>query len=135
MKEILLEVYTPTKSVFSGIVKSLSVPGESGAFQVLFNHAPIISSLEIGPVKIEDKDGKISQYATSGGTVEVMDNKILILAETFEPAEHIDTDRAKKSIQRAKDRLSIKSNPDIDRIRAEVSLKRAINRLKIADLK
>lgn len=83
MKEMLLEVYTPAKSVFDGEVRSVTLPGEMGNFQVLFNHAPIISSLVKGKVKIRDKDNQTLNYSTDGGMVEVLDNKIRILAETF----------------------------------------------------
>lgn len=135
MKEILLEICTPSKSFYSGMIKDIIVPGSVGNFQVLYNHAPIISSLEVGQVKVKEQDGTELKFSTSGGTIEVSENRILILAETFESPENIDTERAKRSMQRAKDRLASKNNPEIDRVRAEASLKRAINRIKIAELK
>lgn len=130
MKEIYLEVVTPSKSVFSGNIKSLSVPGTLGGFQVLFNHAPIISSFEIGIVSFTDETNKLFKYCTSGGTVEVQSNKIILLAETFESKEEIDIKRAKDAFERAKKRLSIENKEKIDVTRAEAALQRAINRLK-----
>ncbi|PKL83835.1 MAG: ATP synthase F1 subunit epsilon [Ignavibacteriae bacterium HGW-Ignavibacteriae-3] len=130
MKEILLEIITPSKSAYKGNVKSVTVPGTVGNFQVLFNHAPLLSSLEIGKIKIEDITGLETEYATSGGTVEVKDNKVLILADSVETAEEIDIERAKKAYERAKERLSNRAQSDIDMIRAELALERAINRMK-----
>ena len=133
MKEIYLEIITPSKIGYKGNVTSVSVPGTLGNFQILFNHAPIISSLEIGEIKVEDKTGNITHFATSGGTVEVADNKIIILAESFERSDEIDKNRAEESKRRAEERLHLKRTENIDQARAELALKRAINRLKISN--
>ncbi len=133
MKEINIEIITPSKVVYKGIASSITVPGSLGSFQVLFNHAPIISSFEIGKVKIVENGGSELEFATAGGTVEVLDNKVLLLAESIERKDSIDISRAEKALHRAKDRLAKKSNEEnIDLARAEASLKRAMNRLKIA---
>ena len=84
MKEILLEVYTPSSSAYTGKVSSVTVPGEMGNFQVLYNHAPLLSSLVEGTIKVLDIDNKLQNFKTSGGMVEVLNNRVLILAETFE---------------------------------------------------
>ncbi len=131
MKELFLEIITPNKQVFSGNVESVTVPGTSGSFQVLFNHAPILSTFEIGALKIKESGNPPKLYATSGGTIEVLKNRILILAESVEAPEEIDVDRAKKALERAKQRLAERKK-EIDRMRAELALKRAINRLKIS---
>lgn len=131
MKEINLEIITPSKQAFSGKVKTVTVPGTSGSFQVLFNHAPLLSTFEIGKVKIEDLDGKELEFVTAGGTVEVTENKILILADSIETKDEIDVQRALKSYERAKQRLSMRGK-DIDLFRAEGALARAINRLKFS---
>lgn len=131
MKTLDLEVITPSKAAFSGKIESITVPGTIGNFQVLYNHAPILSSLEIGFVKIIEAGGKETKYTVSGGTVEVLDNKVLLLVESFESPEEIDVKRAEESLQRAKERLSKSTSEKIDITRAEASLKRAINRLKL----
>ncbi len=131
MKELNVEVITPSKQAYYGIAKSVTIPGTLGGFQILFNHAPILSSFEIGAIKIVESDDNVSLYATGGGTVEVLDNKVLILAESFEAPEEIDVDRAKKAMERAKERLAKKKQAEIDEARAEAALKRAVNRLKI----
>jgi len=132
MKEINLEIITPSKQAFKGQVKSVTIPGTAGSFQVLFNHAPLLSTFEIGKVKLEDLDGKEIEFATAGGTVEVIENKILILADSMESKDEIDVERAKNSYNRAKERLASKNRNEIDPLRAEAALARSINRLKFS---
>lgn len=132
MKELNVEIITPSKSAFNGKVKSISLPGTLGNFQVLFNHAPLLSTFEIGKIKIVGLDDKETEFATSGGTVEVLSNKILVLADSFESKEEIDIERAEKSLQRAKERMANRNKEKIDEARAEASLKRAINRIKFS---
>ncbi|MCX7875592.1 MAG: ATP synthase F1 subunit epsilon [Melioribacteraceae bacterium] len=129
MKEINLEIITPSKQAYKGLVKSITIPGTLGSFQVLFNHAPLLSTFEIGKIKIEEVSGNEIEFATGGGSVEVLENKILILADSLEAKEEIDLERAKSSYQRAKERLANRKN-DLDVLRAEASLQRALNRIK-----
>ncbi len=129
MKEINLEIITPSKQAYKGIVKSITVPGSLGSFQVLFNHAPLLSTFEIGKIKIVNQADEETEFTTGGGTIEVIDNKILILADSLETKEEIDLERAKSSYQRAKERLANRK-ADIDILRAEASLHRALNRIK-----
>ena len=75
-----LEIITPDKKIYSGEVTSVSVPGSAGRFQMLKDHAPIISTLLNGKVKIKDKDG-VKEFEVKGGVVENLKNKIIILAE------------------------------------------------------
>jgi F-type H+-transporting ATPase subunit epsilon len=126
-----LEIVTPQRIVFSGYVKSFSAPGVSGGFQILRNHAPFLTTIKIGEVKVEDADGNESLYATSGGFVEVSENRVTFLADTVERKDEIDVERARASSKRAEERLKKKEGIDISRARA--SLARAINRLKVAD--
>ncbi len=129
-KNFNLDIVTPTKTVFSGEVQSFSAPGEAGGFQVLFDHAPFLSSITVGQVKVIDPAGAVRRYATSGGFVEVNENKVILLAETAERSDEIDVERAEKAKERAAQRLQQKEL--IDEERARVALARAINRLKIA---
>jgi F-type H+-transporting ATPase subunit epsilon len=76
-----LEIITPDKKIYSGEVSSVSVPGMNGRFQMLKNHAPIISTLLNGKVKVKDKDG-VKEFDVKGGVVENLKNKIVILAES-----------------------------------------------------
>ena len=133
MNQLYLEIITPQKIGYKGNVVSITVPGTKGNFQVLFNHAPIISSLEIGELKITESENNVLHFATSGGTIEVSNNKIIVLAESLEKADEIDVKRAEESKERAKERIVKKSEEEIDSFRAELSLKRAINRLKVSN--
>ena len=130
-KNFNLDIVTPTKTVFSGEVQSFSAPGEDGGFQILFNHAPFLSSITVGQVKVIDPAGAVSRYATSGGFVEVNNNKVILLAETAERSDEIDVQRAEKAKERAAERLQQEER--VDEERARVALARAINRLKIAE--
>lgn len=74
-----LDILTPDKTLFSGEVNSVTVPGSAGRFQILNNHAALVSSLEKGKVAIETTDGN-QEFDINGGVVEVLKNKIVILA-------------------------------------------------------
>jgi F-type H+-transporting ATPase subunit epsilon len=75
-----LEIITPDKKIYSGEITSVSVPGSLGRFQILKNHAPIISSLQAGKVKVEDGEGT-KEFDVKGGVVENLKNNVVILAE------------------------------------------------------
>lgn len=75
-----LEIITPDKKVFSGNVTSVSVPGTNGKFQMLNRHAPIISTLVNGSVKVNTGKETLN-YFVKGGVVEMLDNKVTLLAE------------------------------------------------------
>jgi len=132
MKEFYLEILAPMKPVFKGQVSSVVVPGTNGEFQVLFNHAPLISSLTAGRLILRINDNN-EIYSVSGGSIEISDNKVLVLVDSIEKASEIDVIRARKSAERAKERLSPSNRDKFDSTRAEASLTRAINRIKIAN--
>jgi len=126
-----LEIVTPNKVVFSGDVTSFSAPGVIGGFQVLRNHAPLLSNIAVGEVKLTDAGGIEFRFATSGGFVEVHENKLVMLAETAERSDEIDVTRAEAARERAQRRLAEKkAETDIER--ARLALHRALNRLKVA---
>ncbi|RZK49189.1 MAG: ATP synthase F1 subunit epsilon [Pedobacter sp.] len=75
-----LEILTPDKKVFEGEVSAVTVPGTLGSFQILKGHAPIISTLEDGPLKVQNSKGE-ETFKIKGGVVEVLDDKIIVLAE------------------------------------------------------
>jgi F-type H+-transporting ATPase subunit epsilon len=76
-----IEIITPDSKIYSGNITSVRVPGKKGSFQVLKDHAPIISTLDKGPVYIVDIDGKQIVYQISGGVIEVKMNSIILLAD------------------------------------------------------
>ena len=77
-----LEIITPDSKVYEGEVKLVQVPGSKGSFQVLNNHAPIISTLDPGDVKVIDENDRTTMLHIGGGVIEVKNNRIMILAES-----------------------------------------------------
>jgi len=128
MAELTLEIITPEKPIFKDQIESVTIPGTQGSFQILKNHAPIISSFEIGIIKVK-KAASETYYTTSGGTVEVSHNKVLVLADSIEKVEDIDEDRAEQAKKSAEKRLRKKHEENIDEPRAKAALNRALNRL------
>ena len=78
---MFLDIVTPDKKIFTGEVRSVTLPGSKGSFQVLENHAPIISTLEKGRLKWMDENGKEHTYDVPGGVVENKNNRIVVLLE------------------------------------------------------
>ncbi len=76
-----LEIYTPDQTVFEGDINSVTVPGTAGAFEVLKDHAPIISTLESGKVIVRTSDNQANTFHIKGGVVEVIQNKVIVLAD------------------------------------------------------
>ncbi len=132
MATLNLEIITPDKAVFKGEIISVTIPGVKGRFQVLINHAPLVSIFEIGMIEVVTQDNRSSFYATGGGTAEVLNNNVLILADSLELAENIDVERAENAMKRAKERLE-KREEGTDIERAENALKKAVNRLNIVE--
>jgi F-type H+-transporting ATPase subunit epsilon len=82
-KGFQIEIVTPLKSHFSGEVESVTAPGESGQFQVLKNHAPLLSSLKSGKVKLVMADRSENTFTISDGFFEVSNNKAILLTENI----------------------------------------------------
>jgi F-type H+-transporting ATPase subunit epsilon len=76
-----LEIITPEKTLFTGEVNLVQLPGIDGSFEILNNHAPLISALKEGKIKIQHTDKKEEFFDVKGGVIEVLKNKVLILAE------------------------------------------------------
>jgi F-type H+-transporting ATPase subunit epsilon len=77
-----LEILTPERKLFSGEVYGVQMPGISGSFEVLDKHAPLVSALKAGRIKVlRDKQNHTSNYDIQGGFVEVLNNKVTVLVE------------------------------------------------------
>jgi len=76
-----LEIITPDKKIFSGDISSVKLPGADGSFGILKNHAPLISTLKTGKIKVIDNRNETFQFDVKGGVVEVLNNKITVLAD------------------------------------------------------
>ncbi len=82
-----LEILTPDKTVFSGRIKSVTVPGSRGPFTILLNHAPIISTLESGHLSLSTATGDDMLFVITGGMIEAKQNRIMVLSEKVSIAE------------------------------------------------
>lgn len=76
-----LEIITPEEKVFEGEVTSVQLPGVTGKFEILNNHAPIISSLTKGKVRVIDTNNNTEHYDINGGVIEMQNNKVIVLAD------------------------------------------------------
>jgi F-type H+-transporting ATPase subunit epsilon len=78
---MLLEILTPEKKLFSGDVQGVQLPGIDGLFEILDKHAPLVSALGVGNIKVLQKGSASETYAIKGGFVEVINNKATVLVE------------------------------------------------------
>ena len=76
-----LEIVTPDKNIFSGDIELIRLPGSKGAFEILNNHAPIISTLGKGEIKVIDEEKKVYHFPIDHGVVECIDNKVVVLVD------------------------------------------------------
>jgi F-type H+-transporting ATPase subunit epsilon len=134
VNDLHVEIVTPFGLCYQADVTSCNIPGALGQFQVLKNHAGMLSIVNIGPIKIEETSGKTKYLATSGGFCEIDRNEVRIIVESAELADTIDVERAKDAHKRAEKRLQQETG-DSDLDRARLALARAFNRLKVAKLR
>jgi len=82
-QNMYLEIITPDKKIYSGDVDSIKLPGTEGSFGILNNHAPLIATLKKGIVKITNTSSTVENFEINGGVVEVLNNKVIVLAESI----------------------------------------------------
>lgn len=128
----MLEIVTPEQILFRDEVQFMVAPGAEGELGFMKNHAPLVAALKIGVLRYENAGGHQNKLALSGGFVEVVDNTARVLAETAEKGHDIDVLRAKASKERAEKRLS-QQDDNVNYARAQMSLQRAVTRLKAAE--
>ncbi len=129
-EKIQLVIVTPEKQLFSGKVDQVTVPSNQGYLGILPGHAPLLAELGIGNISYRIGDQNEFMFC-SWGFVEVLPDRVVVLAQTAESASDIDLSRAEQAKQRAEKRLSSK-DPHLDFARAELALLRSISRLDIA---
>jgi F-type H+-transporting ATPase subunit epsilon len=129
-ESIQLEIVTPEKQLFSGRVRKVTVPSTQGYLGILPGHAPLLAELGIGEISYENPAG--TEYISSAwGFVEVLQDRVVMLAETAELAKEIDVKRAEQARSRGEKRLASKDS-SIDFDRAQLAVLRAIARLNVA---
>ena len=125
-----LEIVTAERVVYSEDVSALVAPGEMGELGVLPSHAPLLTTLAPGEIRVR-KDGDETYMAVSGGFMEVIGDKVTILADTAEQADEIDVERAEAALERAQERVEAAVS-DMDLERALASMRRSSARLGVA---
>lgn len=131
-KSLFLEIVTPSKIIYSGNVKTVTVPGELGSFQILYNHAPIISNLTIGEIKIVDENDSVSYYATNGGFLMVFKNRITIISDSILKAEEIDAKKDENDLMKLKEEL-IQKRKTQDVSNLEIKIAQLQNRIRVSN--
>ncbi len=127
--KILVTIVTPAGTQDEYNVKHIRAPGVEGDFGVLPGHLPFMTILRVGAVWLDSDQGR-QVWATSGGYVEVLGDRVTILAETAERSDRIDLDRAEAARERALGRLSERT-ADFDIERVRLALARSLNRIKV----
>lgn len=131
MKTVKVNVVTPDGPVYEADVEMVSAKAQSGELGILPGHVPMVAPLQVGAVRF--KTGSNTELvAVSGGFLEVRPDQVTILAQSAETAKSIDIERAKSAKVRAEQRLQAKQD-NVDFKRAELALKRAINRLNVTE--
>lgn len=125
-----LEIVTAERVVYSEEVDLLVAPGVEGELGVLPSHAPLLTIMQPGEIRV-DKDGEQSFIVVSGGFLEIIGNKATILADTAEHAGEIDESRAEAAMKRAQERVTSAAS-DMDLERALASVRRSQARLKVS---
>ena len=131
MENLFVEIVSPNGSIFRGEASSVQAPGVEGSFEVLRDHAPMISAIEYGPIRVTTVKGEEIIFATSGGFLEVLNNSVSILAETAELSSEIDVERAREAERQALEMLSSTMDEE-ERERYEEALNRARSRARVA---
>lgn len=129
---IRCEIVSQDRLVYEGDVDIVVLPGESGEMGILPNHAPLLSTLKFGILKVR-VEGEEQVFAVSGGIVEVQPEIVTVLADAAENVEEIDISRAEAARRRAEEFLEAGPPPDTDTYLAmEAALKRSNLRLEAA---
>jgi len=130
-EKIHLEIVTADKQVFSGDVDSIIVPAMTGYIGILPGHAPLLAELGIGEIQFTIDD-TVEDVFCSWGFVEVLPNRVVILAQTAELSSDIDLKRAEEAKIRAEKMLNSK-DPGVDHSAAGIAMMRALSRINAAN--
>ena len=129
MPPMQLEIITAEKQVFGDDVDLVVAPGIEGELGILAHHAPLMTALQPGEILIR-KDGEETYLAVTGGFLEVMGNKVTILADACERSDEIDEERAQAAVNQARERVA-SQDTDMQLETAMASIRRAQVRLNV----
>ena len=129
---ILLEIVTPERLAYSDQVDMVIAPGVEGELGILPHHAPLITTLGVGELRIK-KGGSEESFAIIGGFLQVRPDKVVVMAETADLASDIDLAKAEEARKEAERALSEGFDEPADLARARASLQRALLRIRVAE--
>lgn len=124
------QVLTPNGPLFDGDVVRVAVPGSEGSFEVLHNHAPVVSTLGLGKVTVQKADKSTIEYAVTGGFVEVNNNKLTLLAEEATEAKDVDMDEIRRQRDEIKAQLK-KTTQGREELEIEIAKKENMMKLGV----
>ena len=131
--KLQLSIVTPERLVLTEEVDQVNVPGVEGDLGILYDHAPILTTMRPGRFSYEllgEKGKETIQMIISGGYLEVTDNRVIVLAEAVEFLDEIDKERAKASLAKAEETLANEDLSDDEFVEAQNRLFRAVARLE-----
>jgi F-type H+-transporting ATPase subunit epsilon len=127
-----LQIVTPEKKAFEGDVDEVIVPGSEGELGILPHHAPLISLLGHGVLRLK-QGGHEQAFAIFGGFLQVRPDRVVVLAETADLSSEIDLERAERARREAEQLLQGGLVEEVDLSRARAALQRALIRIRIAE--
>jgi F-type H+-transporting ATPase subunit epsilon len=127
-----LEIVTPEKLAYQGEVDSVQLPGSEGELGVLPHHAPLISTLGAGELRLR-KGGEDESFAIVGGFLQVLPDKVVVMAETADMASEIDLEKAQEARRQAEQALESGYVEGADLSAARASLQAALIRIRVAE--
>jgi len=130
---LLLEIVTPERLAYSDTVDSVQLPGSEGELGVLPHHAPLVSMLGVGELRIR-KGGAEESFAIVGGFLQVRPDRVVVMAETADMASEIDLERAQEARREAERALEGATQSDaVDLSAARAALQTALLRIRVAE--
>ena len=129
---ILLEIVTPERLAYSGEVDAVVLPGSEGEMGVLPHHAPLVSTLGVGELRIR-KGGTEESFAIVGGFVQVLPDQVVVMAETADLSSEIDLEKAQEARRKAEEALEGGFVEGADLAAARASLQAALIRIRVAE--
>jgi F-type H+-transporting ATPase subunit epsilon len=129
---ILLEIVTPERLAYSDEVDAVVLPGSEGEMGVLPHHAPLVSTLGVGELRIR-KGGVEEAFAIVGGFVQVRPDRVVVMAETADMASEIDLEKAQEARREAERALESGYHEGADLAAARAALQQALLRIRVAE--
>ena len=130
MAKLRVDIVTAERLVYSGDADAVVAPGMEGQLGILPSHAPLLARLEPGGLMVRS-DGEELDVAVTGGFIEVLANRVMVLADAAEQAHEIDRERAESALERARERIT-ERGPDLDVPRAQAAILRSQARVRVA---